>query len=213
MLYQHANVFFFVTRYSLLVIRLFNGWKLKGEAQAEIAARVRRREVAAARHAPVPAVVVPAAPSLHAVGARRGAGGIGLRAAAVAAPPVPAPLLHVAAHVVQTQRVACLGGNAMVGGAAAARIPCHILDSVAASVLVALAAVAATCGILPLGLGGQAEVLPCHLIQLGNKRLAIVPAHPLHRALQVAGEAAGVAAHHGLPQLLGDLGLPDAVAA
>ena len=129
-----------------------------------------------------------------------------------AAEPVLAPLPHVAAHVVQPQLVRSFGGNRMGGGAAVVPIPRHIINVVAAGVLVALAAVAAAGGILPLGLGGQTEVLPCHLVQLADERLAVVPAHILHRALQVAGEMAGVAAHHGLPQLLGDLGLPDAVA-
>ncbi len=90
-------------------------------------------------------------------------------------------------------------------------VPSHSVDVVAAGVFIAHAAVAAASGIFPLGLGGQAEVLARQLIQPRDKRLTIVPRDALHGALQVAREITWVAAHHGLPQGLGHLGLPNAV--
>src|SRR5579884_3333605 len=59
-------------------------------------------------------------------------------------------------------------------------------------------------GVFPLGLRGQAEPLARLLTQLLEEPLAVVPRHILHGE-GVALEAAGVAAHGGLPLGLGDL--------
>lgn len=176
--------------------------------------RVRRRVAVAVRHAEFPiTMIVPAAPSNHPVGTCCWASWIGLIVADVAAVPVLAPFPHIAAHVEQTQLVGCFGADGMGGGAAVIAVPCYITEFVAARVFVTLAAVPAASGVLPFGLGGQAEVLAGQLVQLGDERLTVIPAYALHGSLQVAGEASGVAAQHRLPQLLGDLGLTDAVAA
>ena len=54
-------------------------------------------------------------------------------------------------------------------------IPGNVVKVVTAGVLVAVAIVAATSRKLPLGLGGHAECPACHLVELGDKLLAVIP--------------------------------------
>ena len=102
-------------------------------------------------------------------------------------------------------------GAVTANGVAVAIIPGDILDVVTAGIHRAAALVAATCRILPLGLGGQTEVLAREDIQAVDEFLAIGPAYLLNGTVGITGEAAGIATHNGLPQFLGYLGLTDAV--
>ena len=61
----------------------------------------------------------------------------------------------------------------MATAASIVRIPCHIIQSIAATAAMSLTLDTATGGKLPLGLGGQTEAQPCNDIQLGNKVLAV----------------------------------------
>ena len=89
-------------------------------------------------------------------------------------------------------------------------MPRHVTDIIAAAIFIASALAATACGKFPLGFGGQPEVLPGERVQFADKRLAIIPAHLLHRMASTF-EFTGVAAHHRLPQFLRDLGLADVV--
>ena len=60
-------------------------------------------------------------------------------------------------------------------------VPRHTAKAVAATVLVAAAAIASAGGKLPFRLCRQAVILPCHGIQLAQKLLYVVPAYILHR--------------------------------
>ncbi len=77
--------------------------KLRNEdkAEAEVVVPVGGVVVATIRDAAVPGVVVPTAAAQDAERPRRGTLRVGLRTAAVAAVPVGAPPIDVAAHIVQ----------------------------------------------------------------------------------------------------------------
>ena len=89
-------------------------------------------------------------------------------------------------------------------------IPSHIVNKTTAGIFVGHTLVATTGGKLPLGFGGQTEILAGQFVQLFDKQLAILPRNHLHRALRVIIEVAGVTTHDSLPQFLGYLGLTDA---
>ena len=61
--------------------------------------------------------------------------------------------------------------------AAVIRVPGNGRQIVAPTVLVSLTPVAATGGKLPLGFGGEAEVLARQGVQLADERLAVFPAN------------------------------------
>ena len=90
-------------------------------------------------------------------------------------------------------------------------IPCHTIDDIAASVLVAMVISTTTGGKLPLGLGGQAELFARQLIQPADELLAVVPGDTFNRQLYTTRLIARIGAHNGLPELLGHLGLADLV--
>ncbi len=82
---------------------------LKGEAESEEVAPVRRAGVVAERHTAAPGAAAPAAATVHAVRARGWARGIGLCVFAIIAIPILAPLPHIAAHVVKAKFIGGLG--------------------------------------------------------------------------------------------------------
>lgn len=70
-------------------------------------------------------------------------------------------------------------------------------------------------GVFPLRLGRQiGRTARDYRLQFPQKALDVMPAHLLHRAQLVAGEAAGIVAHHRLPKGLraGRVGQPEAPA-
>ena len=104
-----------------------------------------------------------------------------------------------------------LGADGVGVVAAVFAIPCYLAKVIAAAVFVVTAVVAATCGKLPFGLGGQAEVAARVTVEAVDKGLAIVPTHAFNRQV-VAFEIGRVAAHDGLPKGLRHLVLADIVA-
>ena len=99
-----------------MTILIFLKRELKGEAQAEVVARVVRRAPAAARHTAAPGIVAPATTPVH---ADRGLGVVarirrGRLAVIILIVPVLAPLPHVAAHIVEAQLVGRFLGHGMV---------------------------------------------------------------------------------------------------
>ena len=85
-------------------------------------------------------------------------------------------------------------------------VPSHIADGVAARIDVWHVTPCATGGILPLGLGGQAEVDVKVIAQACDELLSFVPRDVIDRQFHIACINTGIIAHDGLPQLLGDLG-------
>ena len=164
----------------------------------------------AARHAAGVGTVVPRAAAHDANRPRERAYRVMLGISQIGAVPVLAPLHHVAAHVVQGDTVLILGHDVMGRATAVVAIPAHIVEHVATRVDVSAALVCPAGGKLPLGLGGQAELCPQLLVETINELLALVPGDPLDRQ-PVALEMARVVAHHGMPQLLADLGAADVI--
>ena len=151
------------------------------QTKTEVAARERRRSVAPVGGATVRGVLVPAAAAIHAVIARRRAGGISLRLTGIIGLPVRAPLPHVATHVVNPKLVGFFRFDHMTFATAVVSVPCHFVYIVGAAIDVALTLLTTLCGILPLSFRRQTEVLARKLVQFSNKRLAVVPAHILYR--------------------------------
>ena len=83
------------------------------ESQAHTAAAVAgsHRAVVTVRYAAASSVVVPATTAQHAVRPTRRSCRICLRPTAVTAIPVITPLIHIAAHVVQSKYIRCLTSN------------------------------------------------------------------------------------------------------
>ena len=121
--------------------------------------------------------------------------------------PILAPFQNITRHVVQTQFVRLFHGNGMGCVIRVTAIPCHIVNVIAASILITLGLVATTSSIFPFGFSRQAEGLARQLVQPGNKRLTVIPRHPLHGTLQVASKITRVFTHHCQPQSLSHLGL------
>ena len=74
-----------------------------GKAQPEVVAAARRRVVVPMRNTAAPRIVVPTATTVHAVRATVRSCRIRLRATAIVAVPVRAPLPYVAAHIVYAE--------------------------------------------------------------------------------------------------------------
>lgn len=147
----------------------------EGKAQAKIEVPVVGGDVVAKRSAAVPRIAAPAAPTVHAVCPTRSTGRIGMRTAAIFAIPVLAPFPDIAAHVVDAKFIGLLCAYGMCLAAAISIIPCYRPDIVAATVFIPSAPVASTGSILPLCLGGQAELHAGKLVQFADKVLAIIP--------------------------------------
>lgn len=120
-------------------------------------------------------MAVPAAATAHANRAAGSASRISLRIRGVASVPVLAPFPHVAGHVVYAELIRRLSSYGMCRRTRIREIPCHIVNGIAATVLVALALVAASRRIFPLGLGRQAEGLARQFVQFGYEVLTVVP--------------------------------------
>ena len=153
----------------------------EGKAQAEDVATERRVAVETIRHAAVPRAVVPATATAHAVRPTIRTCGIVLRRTAVSTFPIATPFPYVATHIVDAQLVGRLGGYGVSLVATVIIIPSHVAEGVAATILIAAAIVATTCGELPFRLGGQAEGFAGEGIQFGDKRLAIFPRNIFYR--------------------------------
>ena len=153
----------------------------EGKAQAEVVVTVRRVAAGTIRHAAAPRVAVPATATVHAVRPTIRTCGIVLRRTAVSTFPIATPFPYVATHIVDSQLVGCLGGYGVGLVATVIIIPSHVAEGVAATILIAAAIVATTCGELPFRLGGQAEVLAGEGVQFANKGLAIFPRNIFYR--------------------------------
>src|SRR5574344_1027660 len=90
--------------------------------KSKIVAAAGRIVAAAAGNRAVVVVVAVAAAATDALGARRS----------------PAPFPHVAAHIVDAERVRLLGSYIMCRVTAVVAIPCHLINTVASGILVAL---------------------------------------------------------------------------
>ena len=88
-------------------------FRCESQAHTVVVEAASHRVVATARYAAISCAVVPASTTQHAVRPTRGTGRIGLLATAIAAIPVIAPLIHIAAHVVQPKYICCLTGYFM----------------------------------------------------------------------------------------------------
>ena len=77
----------------------------------------------------------------------------------------------------------------------------HLAEIVAAAVTATFSILAATCGILPLGLGGQSELLAGNRIELLDELLTIIPADTLNRT-KLGLVIRRIGAHHSLPEFL-----------
>ena len=153
----------------------------EGKAQAEVADTARRAVAETIRHAAVTRAVVPATATAHAVRPTIRTCGIVLRRTAVSTFPIATPFPYVATHIVDAQLVGRLGGNGVGLVATVIIIPSHVAEGVAATILIAAAIVATTCGELPFRLGGQAEVFTGKGIEFANKSLAIFVGNVIHR--------------------------------
>ena len=178
---KHLPVAFFATGKECIHVLPSYIITIVAEQESKAKAEVGVAEVSVApvaiRYTAVPGEVVPAATTDHAVRARCRSGWVGRWRAAVIilSIPVLTPLIHIAAHVIDAKLVGLLGGDFVSRFAAVAFIPCNIVKSVAAAVLVALALASTTGCVLPLRLGGQAEVLTSQRVQLRDKLLTVVP--------------------------------------
>ena len=105
----------------------------ENKPKAEEVGAVRRSEDDPIGNPYVPGIIVPATTASNAVSPRRRARRISLNPRAIAAIPVPAPLPHVPAHVVQAQAVRHLCLHRMRRVPA---IPRHRVNAVATTVLV-----------------------------------------------------------------------------
>ena len=134
--------------------------------------------------------------------------------------PILAPFRNITAHVEQSQFVGLFLGNWLLAVVAFGPIRCnpvtlvprHFINLVTASKDEALALVSATCCKFPFGFGRQTEGFASHLVQLSEKRLAVLPCNHLYRTshLRVIREITGIIAHDGLPQRLRNFGFADA---
>ena len=153
----------------------------EGKAQAEVVETAQREVVVTKRHAAEPRAEVPATATDHAVRPTIRTCGIVLRRTAVSTFPIATPFPYVATHIVDAQLVGRLGGYGVSLVATVIIIPSHVAEGVAATILIAAAIVATTCGELPFRLGGEAEVFTGKGIQFANKSLAIFPRNFFYR--------------------------------
>ena len=152
----------------------------EGKAQAEVADTARRAAAETIRHAAFPREVDPATATAHAARPTIRTCGIVLRRTAVSTFPIATPFPYVAGHIVDAQLVGRLGGYRVGLVGTVIIIPSHVAEGVAATILIASALVATTCGELPFCLGGQAKVLAGEGVQFANKGLAIFPRNKIH---------------------------------
>ena len=161
-------------------------------------------------------VAVPSPTAQHAHGQCRrikrriGADGIILNRRAIGSKDVMAPLGHVTAHVVDSQFVGQEVHHLMGHRGTVAAVPGDIAHVVTAGIGVTASAATSTGGIFPLGLGGQTETASRHGTQAADEFLTVFPRHPLDGLVAVM-PAAGISAHHALPQALCHLGLADVI--
>ena len=80
-------------------------------------------------------------------------------------------------------------------------VPSHIINVIATTIFIATAIVATTAGKFPFSLGREAKVLTSQIVQLTDKRLAVVPRNILHWQIISFG-ITRITAHHCLPQCL-----------
>ena len=153
------------------------------------------------------------ATTIHSVIARRRTLGVGLSLATIRTHIIIAILCDIATHVVYAELICCLAAHNMGDIATIFIVPPNGTKVVAAAILIPFAQLSSTGSILPLRLSGEPETLPREVGECNAEILAVVPRHVFHWILQVAGVTAGVVAHHGLPQFLCDLGLPNHVGA
>ena len=85
----------------------------ESQAHAVVVVAASYIEVVTASYAAVGSAAAPATTTQHVVRPTGGTGRIGLWATAIAAIPVIAPLIHIAAHVVQSKYIRCLTGYFM----------------------------------------------------------------------------------------------------
>lgn len=140
---------------------------LPRQSQANTVIAVGRRQTIAERHTTKPVVKVPVATAIDSSRPCRGACRVKLCATGIITTPVLAPLVNIAAHVIELQLVGIPGGHFM--GAIVTRpspfpgvvirIPSYCWQVAAARVFIALAVIAPASRKFPLGFGGESEIL------------------------------------------------------
>ena len=155
----------------------------EGETETEDAAMRAGSAVVAMGYAHVPTVAAPAATTMNATLTPRRSGWIGLRIALRVSFPIVAPLIYVAAHVIQAKFVGFLGLDRVGLVATIIIVPRYFVGIVAAAILIYIvfAILTSSCCILPLGFGRKSELLSSQSVQLLDKLLTIVPTYSLHR--------------------------------
>jgi hypothetical protein len=112
-----------------------------GNAEAYVAAAAAGvAVVVAVRHAGAPRIAVPTAATKNAGRACRGTGRISLGSTTIRAIPVSTPFPNISGHIIYAKLICLLGADLMRAVAAVINVPCHIAYSIAAAILVALAA-------------------------------------------------------------------------
>ena len=123
--------------------------------------------------------------------------------------PVFAPFRHIASHVVESQFVGFERSHRLCGFGIVG-IPSHFVALVASREGIRHAPVATTCGIFPLRLRRQAELLPSDGVQFLDEFLAVFPGHIFHgQVIALETRRVVVLPHHRFPQCLSHFRITD----
>ena len=138
----------------------------EGKTETVVIAAVDGSVAVAKGYAHVPNAVAPAATTKNAAPTLRRSGWIDLRIALIASIPIVAPLIYVAAHVIQAEFVGFLGLDRVGSYAAITSAPRYFVGIVATAVLIyiVLTILTSSCCILPLGFGRKSEFLSCQSV-------------------------------------------------
>ena len=147
---------------------------LQGETDAEVVAPVGRGVGAAKSTATERSIAVPATATIHTASASGRTYRICLSSAAVLTIPVTAPLPNITTHIIDAQFVGSLSLHSVSHAASVLRVPRHITESIAATIMISFALIAATGCKLPFCLGRHAEVLASQTVELCDERLYIL---------------------------------------
>ena len=181
-------------------------------AEADRVAPISRRVVAAISNAAVKRIAEPrTAPKYLGVPYWRWPSGVCLGCVAIIAILVAAPLPYIAAHIVYAQFVAAFFSYGARSVAAIGIVPRYVTQTTATCVFVVLAVSSASCGIFPLGFGGQAKfaggclrIVAQKSVQLITKTIGIVPVNLFYGVVVAPAEMAGVVALNCSPLFLCD---------
>ena len=123
--------------------------------ETQVVAAIARAKVVAVGRTQGPGATVQTAAATKPVRARIRPPGIALVLRRISAIPVPAPLPHVPAHVIEAQLIGSLPAHRMGTLPAVTRIPAHFIRIIASCAKVSFRGIASTGSILPFGLRGQ----------------------------------------------------------